>query len=180
MTRDDLRGIIEGITDEQLKKILDIHSSDIGKAKTGADTLKTQLDAANSKIAELETSIGDAEKLQNKINELQKSIDDRNAADAAKEKTKNLEERFNSAHGNASFINELTRKGLLAEFSSALEDSSNSGKTDTEIFNALVEGRDNLFVPDGGMPAVVASTAFGGGDFTDSDIREIMGLPDNT
>ena len=38
MTRDDLRGIIEGITDEQLKQILDIHSADIGKAKSGAET----------------------------------------------------------------------------------------------------------------------------------------------
>ena len=33
MTRDQLRQIIEGITDEQIKSILDINSADIGNAK---------------------------------------------------------------------------------------------------------------------------------------------------
>ena len=33
MTREDLKRIIEGITDEQLKSILDINTTDIGKAK---------------------------------------------------------------------------------------------------------------------------------------------------
>ncbi len=38
MTREDLRGIIEGITDEQLKKVLDINSSDIRKVKGNLET----------------------------------------------------------------------------------------------------------------------------------------------
>lgn len=33
MTRDQVRNIISGITDEQLQQILDINSADIGKAK---------------------------------------------------------------------------------------------------------------------------------------------------
>ena len=178
MTRDDLRGIVEGITDQQLKSILDIHSSDIGKAKSGAEELKTQLGAANSRIAELETSLGEAENLRTRINELQKSIDERDAENAAKEKDRVLKERFNSAAENVSFINELTGKGIFSEFISALEDSGSAGKSDREIFKALTEGRDNLFMPEGGFPTVVSSTSFGG-DFTDGDVREIMGLPVN-
>ncbi len=178
MTRDDLRGIVEGITDQQLKTILDIHSSDIGKAKTGAEELKAQLSAANSRITELEASIGEAETLRTRINELQKSIDERDAEAVAKEKTRLLEERFKSVAGDVSFINELTGKGIFSEFVSALEDSANAGRSDSEIFSSLTQGRDNLFAPEGGFPTVVSSTAFGG-DFTDSDIREIMGLPAN-
>lgn len=179
MTRDDLRGIIDGITDEQLKRILDIHSADIGKAKSGNEELKSQLDTANSKITELEASIGEAEKLRSKINELQNSIDARATEDAEKEKTKKLEERFRSVSGDLGFINKLTENGIFAEFTAALEDASNDGKSDTEIFKALTDGRDNLFAPDGKVPAVVSSTAFGGADFTDSDVREIMGLSPN-
>ena len=176
MTRDDIRGIVEGITDEQLKKILDLHSSHIGKIKSGAEELRTQLDSANSRIAELETSLGEAENLRNKVNELQKSIDDRNALDADKEKQRLVEERFGNAAGNVTFINELTRQGVLSEFVSALEDSSKSHLSDAEIFTSLTEGRDNLFAPDGNIPVVVSSTPFGRG-FSDSDVREIMGLP---
>ena len=57
MTRDDLRGIIEGISDEQLKAILDIHSKDIGKVKGNLDEVKAELEAANAKIGEYETEI---------------------------------------------------------------------------------------------------------------------------
>ena len=177
MTRDDLRGIIEGITDEQLKKILDIHSSDIGRAKSGAEELRTQLETANSRITELETSLGDAEEMRIRIKELQKSIDDRIAEDAEKEKREGIEKRFDGAVGDRVFINDLTRKGLVSEFAAALERSENSALTDAEIFTRITEGQDNLFVPEGGIPSVVASTTFGGGAFTDNDIREIMGLP---
>ena len=58
MTRDDLRGIIEGITDDQLKAILDINSSDIGKAKGNLEAVQTELENAKTKIGEYETEIG--------------------------------------------------------------------------------------------------------------------------
>ena len=41
MTREELRGIVEGITDEQLSKILNIHSLDIGKALMCSDMIIT-------------------------------------------------------------------------------------------------------------------------------------------
>ena len=180
MTRDDLRGIIENISDSQLKSILDLNSSDIGKAKKSVETLNSQLEAANSKIAELETAMGDAEGMRLKIKELQKTIDDRKAEDTANQQRMETEKRFDSAAGNTKFINELTRKGILAEFTAALDDESYKDKSDAEIFGALTKGRDNLFTPDGGVPTVVSSTAFGADSFTDNDIREIMGLPANS
>ena len=99
MTREDLRGIIDGITDEQLKRILDINTAYIGKAKGNLETVQTELDNAKTKIGEYETEIGklkdsldDAEALQKKIDDLQADIDARKQADedAAKETALNF------------------------------------------------------------------------------------------
>ena len=44
MTREDLKRIIERITDEQLKSILYINTADIGKAKKDYETIKSEND----------------------------------------------------------------------------------------------------------------------------------------
>ena len=53
MTRDELKKIVEGITDEQLDKILGINGADINKAKNGVDALKTELESLKKAKAEL-------------------------------------------------------------------------------------------------------------------------------
>lgn len=184
MTREDLRGIVEGITDEQLKRILDINSSDIGKTKGKLEDLKLQLESANTKLAqqneklaELEERQCEAEKMKNRIEELQKVIDESHEQ-AEKERVKTLmESRFASAAGTAEFLNDFTRNGVLAEFMTAVNAEENAGKSDEEIFCGIVENRENIFVPEGGIPAVVAATGGFGGQITDGDVREIMGLP---
>lgn len=184
MTRDELKGIIEGISDEQLKKILDINSADIGKAKADFETVKGQFDEAQKKITDYETEIeglrdstGEAEKLKERVKELQKTIDDRKAADEAAEQDRKLSDRFGAAIGEAKFLNEFTKNGLFSEFKAAIADKSNEGKSDKEIYEGLIKDRDNLFLPKDGIPSVVSAT--GGVDAVnnDSDIREIMGLP---
>lgn len=184
MTRDDLRGIIEGITDEQLKKVLDINSSDIGKAKGEVEDLKLQLSETCAKLEEheklvksLEESQCEAENLKVKIDELQTGIDQSKQADAEKKSREALKSRFDSAAGDVRFLNSFTRDGLFDEFLTALEDEKNAAMSDEEIFGGLVENRENIFVPDGGIPSVIASTIGFGGRISDGDIREIMGLP---
>lgn len=67
-----------GITKEEIDKILDENSSDIGKAKADYDTLKQQLDAQIQQIAdrdkqleELKKTAGDSAELQKQITDLQ-------------------------------------------------------------------------------------------------------------
>ncbi len=184
MTREDLRGIVEGITDEQLKRILDINSSDIGKAKGEVESLQKELETANDKVAEyegeigtLKESLGDTEKMQKKIDDLQKAIDDRKAEDEAAAAEKAMKGRFDSVCGGSKFLNDFTRAGLFNEFKTALSDESNASKSDAEIYKAITEGKDNLFMPEGGIPGVVSSTTGNGSSATDADVREIMGLP---
>ncbi len=184
MTRDDLRGIIEGITDDQLKRILDIHSADIGKVKGDADTLKTELENAKTKIGEYETeignlkkSLGDAEALQKKIDDLQADIDARKQADEAAAAENALKSRFDTACGEAKFLNDFTRAGLYDEFKTALSDEANAGKSDKDIYEAITKEKENIFVPDNGLPSVTGGSSGIEVPTTDAEVREIMGLP---
>lgn len=183
MTRDDLRGIIEGITDDQLKKILDINSADIGKVKGDLDKMKGDLETANGKIADyekeigtLKESVGNAEAMKKKIDELQASIDERKKADEAAAADADMKNRFDTVCGDAKFLNEFTKNGLFNEFKTALGDEANKTKSDKDIYEAITDGKDNIFEPDGGIPGVVSGTG-GSSSATDNDIREIMGLP---
>ena len=120
MTQNDVRTIFDGATDAQIKSILDINTADIGKAKKDFDTLRTELDNAKSKVSEYEAEIGglrdsvdEAEKLKTKVEELQKAIDDRKAADEKAEREKAVSVRFDAACGDAKFLNDFTRAGTF-------------------------------------------------------------------
>ena len=51
MKREDVKAIIPSITDEQLQKLMDMHSDDIGTHKQSIDTLKAERDAARNQLA---------------------------------------------------------------------------------------------------------------------------------
>ena len=183
MTREELRGIVEGISDEQLKKILDINSADIGKAKKNTEDMKEELATAKetvesltSEVSALKEGMSDADEMKKKIEELQNIIDTRQAEDLEAEKAAELKKRFEKASGGAEFLNEFTRNGVMERFSEALEIEDNCGKSDAEIFEAVTADMGNLFATDGGVPSVVASTSGFGADLSSGDIREIMGL----
>lgn len=183
MTREEVRGIVEGISDEQLKKILDINSADIGKAKKGADDLQKELDAANKAVEKLtEENLGlkesqyEAEEMKNKVAELQKVIDDRKSEDEKAAKEAELVARFETATGGAEFLNEFTRNGVFDCFSKALDAQENRGKSDAEIFEAITSASGNIFATDSNAPSILASTSGFGADLSMGEVREIMGL----
>ncbi len=183
MTRDELRGIIEGISDEQLKKILDINSADIGRVKLGTEKIKAELDGANLKISDMEKEMEslrqgqcEAEEMKVKVEELQKVIDQRRLEDEARAKEAAFEERFSAAAGEAKFLNDYTRQGIFALFQEALEAEENQGMSDSEIFASLTRDAVNIFEAEKDVPSVVASTSGFGGDLSRGDVREIMGL----
>lgn len=184
MTRDELRTIINGISDEQLKKILDINSADIGKAKSGKDELRTQLDAAAEKIlgyeeqiSALNESLGEAEKVKEELCTLQKTISEREAQDLAEKKRQEQLERFKKASDGAEFLNEYTERGLFGEFCAALANEESQGMTDAELYEKITSDKGNLFIPKGAeIPSVVSVSGGDAHGFDDGDIREIMGL----
>lgn len=183
MTRDELRGIVEGISDEQLKRILDINSADIGKMKKNADGLQKELDEVNKALgvltAERESLLegqNEAEKMKNKIEELQKVIDDRKAEDERNLKNEEIKNRFDAVTGDVEFLNDFTKNGIMERFSEAISVADNVGKSDVEIFEAITSDAGNIFASKNDMPSVLASTSGFGADLSMGEVREIMGL----
>ena len=182
MNKEFLKGL--GLEDEVIDKVFAENGKDVNAAKDEVNTLKTELENAKNKIGEYETeignlkdSLGDAEKLQKKIDDLEADINARKQADEAAATEKALKGRFDTVCGEAKFLNDFTRNGLFDEFKAALSDEKYTGKADTDIYKAITEGKENIFMPDGGIPGVVSSTSGGGSSATDADVRDIMGLP---
>lgn len=184
MKREDLKNIIPEITDDQIKAILDLRSGEIGKTGKEIDGLKEQLkakdeeiDGFKTKIADLEKASGDNEELQKQLKDLQDQIAAREQADKEAETEKALNGRFDAAIGENKFINDFTRNGIFAEFKAALEAEENKGKSDADVYAALVKDRNGIFE---NPNPVVTMGAPGGGNPAISDdntIRSIMGLP---
>ena len=179
MKRDDLKKLVEGITDDQISAILDINSADIGKAKGDAEKLKDEITRKDrtiseyeTKISDLEKDIGDNQKLKDQISSLQKEIDDRKAAEEAA-----MAQRFQAAMGDKSFINDFTKAGILAEFTGALAKEENKGKSDADVFSALVKDRDGLFTNPNPLESSGGPGKPGGGPMDDNAVRAVMGLP---
>lgn len=142
MTRDDIKRTFPEATDEQINTLLNIHSTDIGKMKTAKETAEADLKTAKETIQNLERNKQDTDALQ-------KTIDDYKAADikrqeAEKEASAKADRlgRFDKAHAEAAkgrkWLNEYTKNGIFAEFEKALTDEANKGKSDVQIYNALV------------------------------------------
>ena len=52
MKREDVKGIVPDITEEQLQQIMDLHSGDIGSHKQSIATLTAERDAAREQLAD--------------------------------------------------------------------------------------------------------------------------------
>lgn len=157
MTREQLKNIIEGITDEQLKSILDINTADIGKAKEPIAGLQEQLTAANNTISELEKNKGDVAALQAEIDTYKQEKADRERAEQEAATNAALMSRFEKLHGERTYTNEFTKNGIFAEFKTALDNKDNQGKSDADIFAALIKDRDGIFTnpnPDVDIPGM--------------------------
>lgn len=157
-------------------------SGAVGDAVGELEAAQQRISALEAELSAVKNGQGEAEKLQIKIDELQKVLDGKQAAEEAERAEKSIRERFGAVTGGAEFLNSYTRDGVLAEFRAAVSDAANAGRSDAEIYREITDGQESLFVPDGGIPSVVATSGFGlcGGSLGDSDVREIMGLSERS
>lgn len=155
MKREELKKIIDGITDEQLKAILDINGADVERARGDAEKvqadLKTAQEAISTMTTELEglkTSKATAEDWEKKFNDLQTDIYEKEkrakAEKAAAEKAEHIKSRYNAVCVTKDgkpleFTHEAIRDSYFQKFSEALEDAANTGKSDSDIFYELTK-----------------------------------------
>lgn len=122
-----------GLEKEQVDKILDENSQDIGKAKGDSDKIQKDLDAANAEIEslkgqvsdrdkQLETlknSTGDVEAMKQQIADLQKANKDADDAHKAEIKQLKLDAAIDSALTGAKSKNNVAVKALLKDLDKA-------------------------------------------------------------
>jgi len=73
MTRNDIKAQFPEATSEQIKALLDIHSDDIGRAKSNVTNLENQISQLNQQITTLNGQIADKDKAINDLNTQVKS-----------------------------------------------------------------------------------------------------------
>lgn len=142
MTRDDIKKQFPDATDDQINALLNIHSQDIGRHKTAAETAQNELKTARETIGNLEKNQSDAAALQKVIDDYKAAEEKRQAdAKAAADRAERMG-RFEKAHGEASkdrkWLNDFTRDGIFTQFEKALADEANKGKSDVQIYNAII------------------------------------------
>lgn len=183
MTREQVKSIFPEVTDEQLTKILDINTSDIGKAKADFDSvneakkaLEQQMKDRDKDIADLKKSAADNADLSKKYQELQ----DKYTADTAALNKAMADSRKNSAVDMAI----LQAKGKNAKAIKALidmekitlkEDGALEGldleelkKTDSYLFEDVKSGIEGT--------GFTSGTQAAGFDDLNSQVAAVMGV----
>lgn len=131
MTRKFLEDM--GLEKEQIDKILDKNTEDIGRAKGELDTVQEKLNTANDEIktlkdtiaerdGQLETlkkSTGDVEELKQQIETLQADNKAKDEAHAAEVRQLKIDSAINTALGNAKAKNATAVKALLKDMDKA-------------------------------------------------------------
>lgn len=149
MKREELKAIVEGITDEQLEKILNLNSADVekmkGKLQPELEGLKRQLNEAKETVAALEAGKGDADALQAELDKYRSAEEKRAEEEKAAAEKAALTERFQAAKGDRVFSHEYIERGVMEDFAKALADAANTGKGDAELFEALTKDREGIF-----------------------------------
>lgn len=142
MTREDIKKTFPEATDEQINALLNIHSTDIGKMKTAKETAENSLKTARETIQNLEKDKQDATALQKTIDDYKAAETKRQEAEKKAAEQAERRGRFDKAHEEAAegrkWLNDYTHDGVFAQFEAALADEANKGKSDVQIYNALV------------------------------------------
>ena len=191
MKREDIKKFFPDATEEQLKGLLDINTTDIGRAKGELESVRADLEKANGTLKEYETTIADLKKsaegnedFKKKFEDLEQRIADEKA-EAEKKAKEEAEEaeysnRFKTVVGEQKWRDALTEKAVYAEFKTALQDEANKGKGDKDILAALTQDKEYFAKDPARVPAFSRGTGFAGGEVDDAAVRAAMGLSPKT
>ena len=184
MTREDLKKIIEGITDEQLKSILDINSADIGKAKKDYedvkaenDTLKSDKKSLEERITELSDKSNTANDYKKQLDDLKKEIKDKEDAEKLEAEDKALTDAIVKVFGKKKFSSDYVRDGIIRDMKTEIAKPENKGIGYDKIFENLTKDKEGIFA-NPNPPANM--TGMGNVDtktVSDDAARAVMGLP---
>lgn len=192
MKREEIKTIFADATAEQLEAVMKLNNADVEKSKGKLTVLETELEEKktafenlNTELEQLKMSSASAEDYKNKFEKLQKEIAEKEkAAKEEKEKAEreaNILNRYNAAAIGKDgkpleWSHEAIKADYLRKFAEALEDEKNTGKSDTDIFDALVKDDGAAFKVPQAQNVFGGANNFTGGGFDDEKINAIMGI----
>lgn len=148
MTRQDVLDKFPEATKEQIDQLLNIHSADIGRAKGDTAKLQADLKAAQDQLATANAAIAEMEKNKGDVAALQKQIDDYKAADDARKQAEQAAQarqqlltRMDAVLNGRQFIVDELRDLVADRFQAALGEQANVGRSDADVFEALVRDK---------------------------------------
>lgn len=104
------------------------------------------LEAANETIAQLHTDLQKYSGTDETIRTLQNQLQTYRDAEQERKAQDAMRNRFNAVKGDKQFVNAYTENGIEEAFRTAVNDTANAGKSDADIFLALVKDRKDVFV----------------------------------
>lgn len=192
MKREEIKAIFAEATAEQLEAVMKLNNSDIEKFKGKVTELESEinekketLENVNKEFEKLKTENSSVEDYKTKFEQLQTEIAEKEKT-AREEQLKaeretNILNRYNAVSIDKNgkpleWTHEAIKNDYLKKFTEALDDETNLGKSDAEIFTALTKDDGTAFkVPN-------AQEVFGGAgnintdDIDDAKINSIMGI----
>ncbi len=182
MTREELKNLIEGITDEQLKSILDINTADIGKAKKSHDeiqkeneTLKKDIVDLKDKIENLTKDLNDAGDAKTKLEELQKEIKAKEEKEKADKADAELTSAIEAVLEGKKFTSEYARQGLISDLKTEIAKPENKGKGYAEILDVFAKDKEGIFI-NPNQPADMSGMGIVENNVNENQMRAVMGL----
>ena len=139
MEREFLRNL--GLTKEQEDAIMEEHGKTVKTHIDGKNTALADLNKANERLA----TVADYDAIKSELETLRagKPAIDQELEDLRKYKTgRENGDRFTAVVGDKKFVNDVTREHVFGKFTAAVADPANEGKTDSDIFAAVTDGKD--------------------------------------
>lgn len=182
MKREDVTKIFADATDEQISALLDINSTDIGKAKKDGekykadlDTLKREAEQHKQTIADLEAKAKGGEDLAAELEKLKKDIAEKEETTKKESADKALTDAIIAAFPtDKEFTSEYVKNGLVADIKAKHAEDGTKGIA--AIFDELTKDKEGIFKsmnPAGDMAGVNGNITISG----DDTMRIAMGLP---
>ena len=116
-----------------------VSAKKLTKATEEVERLQKEIETLQATVSSKDTDAAE------QLKALQEQIDNMKAQDAIRAAEDRLNERFNSVRGTNEFINSFTENGVKTAFKAALESSENAGKSDAEIYSAVVSGLGEVY-----------------------------------
>lgn len=139
MERAKLKGF--GLTDEQINEIMNDHGAVVNAAKSGMTELQEKVTSLEGLLA----AHADYDAIKSELETFragQPAIDQELADLRAYKQGREYGDRFTAVVGDRKFVNDVTREHVFGKFTAAVADQANEGKTDSDIFASVTEGKD--------------------------------------